>query len=300
MPARTVLSEEAEREEEADRRRLDELDAKLRELRGRREKHLDIVHELSDKQEHLARGRAERQEALEEVHREHRALGAKVIEIRSLRDKARAQATEALGHLREVRAIEGTVERVHPAQIEREMADLEMRQQTRALPLPEENALIDRLRQLRKQLDAAKANAQANQARAERVRLAEEKLRDARAEADRLAVEFEKARADRESKMAGMRSRLEEIGHRVAELRETARQRGRALEQADEISRELFRVDREMGGLIQKGRARRDEARRTLREFSRPRGGRPDAPATADRHAERQLEELMKRGRVQL
>ncbi len=300
MPPRGALSEEAEREEREDHEKLRSVDTKLRELRSRRDQFLTQVHQLSDEQKQLFDLRQPKQATLESTNDEHRELGRRLSELRRLRDQARSRLDEAVVAARFARQEMPRGAGVRPEQIRREMADLELRQQTTALPLTEENALIDRLRDLRRQLEEAEKNSQAVLARQTKLKGLEEAVRSARAEVDRLGDEFQKTKVERDRRMESMRAQLVEVGHLVADIREKSRRRGEAMARLDALMTDIRSLEREGQRLVVASRQRRHEARRTIVDYNRSVRSSVGAGEPSERVAEAQLEELLKRGRVTL
>ncbi|HYK94229.1 MAG TPA: hypothetical protein VEY07_09370 [Thermoplasmata archaeon] len=300
MPGRTTLSEEAEREERDDRDRLDVIDGKLRELRGRRDQLLTQVHQLADEQKALFDARQPRQESLEATHTEHRDLGRRLAELRRLRDAARTRLDEAVIAARLARQEIPPGAHVRPEQLRREMAELELRQQTRAIPLAEENALIDRLRELRRQLDAAEKSSQAIQLKHAQLKEKEEAVRQARLEVDRLGEEFQRTRVDRDRRMESMRAQLVGVGQLVAEIREKSRRRGEVMARLDALMAEVRSLEREGDRRVHASRQRRYEAKRAIVDYNRGVRAQVGTGEATDRVADAQLEELLKRGRVTL
>ncbi len=311
MPGRPVLSEEAEREDAVEREELYRLESKIREHRGRRQRLIDEVRQLSAEQKALYDARQPRQERLEVSHQEHVALGRQLGEVRRARDEARRAADQALIAVREFRGLEprpsagrGLPSRgsdvPRPEAIRREIKELEMRQQTTALPLPEENALVERLRLLSRLLVDAEKGAAAADERAKKLRELEETLRTHRAEADRLTHELGRVHAERESKMQSMREQLVEVGRLLAELRDKGRQRAEAMERLEASNREVGEMEREAERLFRRSRERRQEARSAVRDYNRSVRESVAGEGAFARHADAQLEELMKRGKIVL
>ena len=87
-------------------------------------------------------------------------------------------------------------------------------------------------------------------------------------------------------------------GSVVAELRAKGKARAAVMDQIDRLSAEMAAVDREAHTIMAESRARRDEARRTVRAYTRA-GQRPTQDLLAAT-AEAQLEQLLKRGKVTL
>jgi uncharacterized coiled-coil DUF342 family protein len=297
VPPRPVLSDEDEQAERDGRARLRALDAKLSSLFRRRQELIAEMRRLSGEQKALYDRRQAPQAEVEAVYRQHGELGHRIVELRKARDAARAAFQDAVIRLRELKLSFAPGERVHPDQIRREIAQLELRQQTRALPLDEENALIARLRQRSQELKEAEARAGVV-AEHERARKeAEGRVTAARAEVDRLMQEMTKTKSERDAKMAEVRSKLEAAGGLVAELRAKGKARADVMAQVDAVSREMAELEREGRTILEQSRTRREEARKTLRTYTRR--GKPPEDLLASA-AEAQLEELLKRGKVTL
>jgi len=297
VPPRPVLSDEDERAERDDRDRLRSIDAQLDSLYRRRQDLIAEMRRLSAEQKALYDRRQAPQDEVEKLYEEHGELGHRISELRKQREAARAAAQDALVQLRELRLSFAPGERVRPEQIRREIAELELRQQTHALPLDEENALIARLRQRTQELKVAETRA-GEVAEHERQRKeAEARVTAARAEVDRLGREMVAAKTARDAKMAEVRSKLEAAGGLVAELRAKGRARSELMDKIDALSHEMMELEREGRRLLGHTRARRDEARKTVRAYSRHRPTDEEVLAST---AEAQLEELLKRGRVTL
>jgi uncharacterized coiled-coil DUF342 family protein len=294
------LSEEEEREDRADRDALDKIDTKLRDLRPRRQKLVEEVRRLSDEQRTLFESRAPRLASLEAADAEHRSLGHALSSLRRDRDAARRAVDDALGRLREFRSLIPKGDHANPGQIHREIADLEMRQQTTALPIAEENALIGRVRELTKSLEAAEKSKAAVDDRARRQHELEEGLMAARKEVDRLGGELARVHTERDRRMQSIREQLVLEGRLVAEIREKARARGALMERLEGLNRDVMGLEREGDRLVARQRDRRHEARQSLRNYNRSVRETTSGPDAYDRAAEAQLAELLKRGRVTL
>lgn len=300
MPARTALSEEAEQEEAKAREWLRGAEVKLRDLRERRAQLLTLVRALSDEQRRIFERRQPVRAELDGLLREHRALGQKLSELRHRRDELRARLEPAREALRSARARPGKEAHATPAQIRREMAELELRQQTMALSLADENALIDRIRRLRQGLGEAESAAALEEAQRKAAADMDASFRALREEFERLGADMAQARSERDAKMGEMRSRLEEDGRQLAEMRTKARARGEAMARLDALDRQVTELDREVRRVVGESRQRRLEARRTLQEYNRSVHETVSGDRALDRSAEAQLEELLKRGRVTL
>jgi len=300
VPPRAFLSEDAEREEREGYDRLRAAESKLRELRGRRDVLLQQVHQLSDEQKALFDSRQPRQDRLEATNDEHRELGRRLAELRRARDQARQRLEEAIVAARFARQELPHGSGARPEQIRREMAQLELRQQTTALPLADENALIDRLRELRRQLDGAEKNATLVQSKQESIRAKEDAVRALRTEVERLNHELETVKVERDRRMGSMRAQLLEVGQLVAQIREKSRQRGQVMERLDTLMVEVRKLEREANELVNASRQRRQEARRTIGDYNREVRAKVGTGSSSDRLADAQLEELLKRGKVVL
>lgn len=300
MAARLTLSEADEAAERSDREELRRLEGKIREARNRRQAFLEEFRQLSAEQKELYDQRAPRQAALEALNQEHHDIGRALGELRRRRDDGRRRLDEALQRLREFRALGPRTERARPEQIQREIADLEMRQQTNALPIAEENQLILHLRELTRTLEEAKRHASESEERAKKLRELEVALATARTEVDALGAEMGRAREARERAMQSMRARLVEEGRLVADLREKGRRRAETMDRLEAANKEVGVLEREADRIFQQMRGRRHEARQTVRDYNRNVRDSVAGPDAYARAAESQLQELLKRGRVTL
>jgi uncharacterized coiled-coil DUF342 family protein len=293
-----MLSDDQELQEREAQTRLRAIDARLQSLDTKRRELIVEMRRMSAEQKALYDRRQAPQTEVERLYDEHGDLGRKVAELRNQRDAARRALEEAVIQFREVRLAFAPGERMRPDQIRREIAQLEHRQQTRALPLDEENELIAHLRQRHKDLRTAEAQTQVVADHALRRKEAETRVATARAEVERLGAESAKTRSARDSKMGEVRSKLVAAGGLVAELRAKGKARAEVMEKIDVLSREMNDLDREGRRVLGELRARRDEARKTVRAFAPSRGGPP--AAQLDHHADARLQELLKRGKVTL
>ena len=293
-----MLSEEEEQQEFSDRTRLRELEAKFHSLDARRRPLIEDMRRLSSEQKALYDRRQVPQEEVERLYAEHGELGHKLAATRHALEAARRHAEAALAGLRELRTTFPPADRLRPAQLKREIAELELRQQTSALKIDEENALIAHLRERMKELKQAEART-AVVAEHERLRKeAEGRLVACRNEVDRLVAELNQGRGERDAKMAAVRAKLVDAGSVVADLRAKGKARAAVMDQIDRLGAEMAGVDREAHRIMDESRARRDEARKTVRAFTRA-GQRPSEDLLAST-AEAQLEQLLKRGKVTL
>jgi len=298
VPPRALLSDAEEREDRDDRDRLQTIDSKLRALFDRREELIGEVRKIASEQKAIYDRRLEPQVEVERLYDEHHALGRKITELRNAREAARKKVEDAVVRVREVRLSFAPGERVRPEQIRKEIADLELRQQTRALPIDEENALIALLRQRSHDLKLAEARTAVVASHQQQLKDAEAALAAARDEFAERGKELAAAKVERDSKMVAVRAKLEVAGGLIASLREKGKARAELVAQIDAISRDMDGLDHEARQLVARSRSRRDQARRMLRAYSHTRG--PPSEELLATTAEAHLEELLKRGKVTL
>ncbi len=298
MSPRAMLSDEEEQKDREDRGRLQELERKFRSLETRRASLLGEMRQLSSEQKALYDRRQAPQQEVQQLYDQHSQLGHRLAELRTTREKARRHLEAAVVAVREMRGAHPVTERARPEQIRKEIADLEHKQQTSALPIEEENALIGRIRERTKELKAAEGRAATVAEHEKQRKEADAAVRACRTEVDRLGVEFAQARADRDALMTAIRTKLEAAGGMVAEMRAKGKARAELMEKVDGMSREMAELDQEARRIYGESRARREEAVRTLRAYSRPRGRTNDEVAA--NLADAQLQELLKRGKITL
>jgi uncharacterized coiled-coil DUF342 family protein len=293
-----VLSDAEEREDREEREKLRSIDSRLDSLARKREALISDARRLSSEQRSLYDRRQAPQEEVERIYDEHNALGKRLNEIRAAREAARRALDAALINLRELKLSIAPGERIRPDQLRREIAALELKQQTTALPIDEENALIAQVRLRTKELKEAEGRAQvvADHEKARRER--EAAVVAAKAEVDRLRVEMEKTRGERDGRMRDVRAKLEAAGGLLAELRAKGKERAQVVDQIDALGREMRDLEDEGRRIVTAARSRREEARRTLRAYAPRRGGTPEAVLA--QAADANLEELLKRGKVTL
>jgi uncharacterized coiled-coil DUF342 family protein len=297
VPPRVVLAEEVDRQERDDRERLRSLEGRFEALLDRRRTLLGELRKLSSEQRSLADQRQEPQSDVERLYEAHGQLGRRISELRAELDTARHRVEEAVVRKRELLLTFDRGERERPDLIRREIAELELRQQTHALKIDEENALIARLRRRAADLKEAEARVQVVAAHESLRKEADLGIASARAEVERLGEEFRVARAARDAAMAAIRERLQTAGGLVAELRAKGKARAEVIRELNSLGAELDAVDREGRELLARSRARRAEALKTLRQYSaRRRAPEETIASIADAH----LEELLKRGKVTL
>jgi uncharacterized coiled-coil DUF342 family protein len=295
---RLALSDRADQEERDDRARLRVLDAKLSSLIGRRRELFDELRRRSAEQKDLYERTSGPESDAEQLHDRHIALGRRLAELRSARDAARRKIDEAVIRRRELFLTFDRREHDRPEQIRKEIAQLELRQQTRALPLEEENALVAHLRQRARDLKEAEGRASLVEEHARQRKEADATVEAARAEVLRVAEEMARVAAEREATRSAIGSALEEAGSRIAELRARGRERAEVMRMIDEVSREIAAVEREGRELLSRSRARRAEVHQVMREHG-PRRGPPPEDLVASA-AEARFAELMRQGKVTL
>jgi uncharacterized coiled-coil DUF342 family protein len=227
-------------------------------------------------------------------------LGRALGECRRRREDLRQSLRETVELLRTERRTLPRAERGRTEQLKREMAALELQQQTNALSLTEENALIGRLRVLRRQLDDAERERGQGRAQEDRLKGLEAALRDQRAELDRLGDDSRRLRDDRDRAMETVKTQLLELGHVVAEIRERARMRAERLDQVASIGREIEQLERGIERSLAELRSRRPEPSRANREHDRGVREARQTEAVLARTADEHLDELLRRGRVTL
>lgn len=299
MAPRPILSDTDVTEERDARSRLRSIDSRLKSLGEKRHDLIVEMRRLSEEQKALYERRQVPAMEVERLYSEHGEMGKRLAALRAERVAARGALERAVVALRELKLSFEPGERVRPEQIRREIAQLELRQQTNALPLPEENALIAQLRQRSQDLKVAEARTQVVAEHDRQRKEAEARIAAARAEVERLTAELSKAKVDRDAKMNEVRGKLVDAGGLVAALRTKGKERSAVMAEIDAVSREMRDLERDGRRTLGEIRARRDEARRTVRAFAPRRGG-SAASAAAESAAEAHLQELLKRGKVTL
>lgn len=300
MLERTRPPDSDREEARAERRRLDQLDAKIRELRPKRQGLIQELLRLSEEQRVMFERRSPEQTKLEELNEAHKVLGRELNRLRGELDQARRLRDERLGTLREMRAAMPKSARSPSAQLKKEMEKLELQQQTRAVPLEEENALINRMRQLRKEISVAESEAAEVAKRAETLRVAEAAFEEARSEVERLRRALDDQRAARDRAMETLKGELVVAGQQMAQLREKSRERGAVRRELDEIDGALRGMEREFDTLRRQYRARRGEARRLVIEHNRTARRAVSDSSAIERTVDDRLEQLLKEGKIRL
>jgi uncharacterized coiled-coil DUF342 family protein len=292
---------EVDREEDrAERRRMDQLDAKIRELRPKRQKLIQELLRLSEEQRELFNQRAPQQARLEELDGAHRSLGRDLSQVRGKLDAARRARDDRLANVRELRAAIPKSARSPADQLKREMGKLELQQQTKAVPLKEENALIDRMRQLRKEIAVGESQAAEVTKRVDALHAAEAAFEAARADVDRLRKELDQQRAARDQAMSTLKDELVVAGQGMARIREMGQSRGNVRRELDEVDRTLRGLEREFEDLRRQRRARPIEARRVVAEHNRSARRAVSDPSELDRTVDDRMQQLLKEGKIRL
>jgi uncharacterized coiled-coil DUF342 family protein len=298
VPPRALLSDEEEREDREDQDKLRAIDQKLRSLFDRREDLIAEVRHLSSEQKSIYDRRQDPQVEVERLYEEHNLLGRKIAEVRNGREAARRKVEDAIIAVREARLAITPGDRLRPDLIRKEIAQLELRQQTRALPIDEENALIALVRQRAHELKVTEARTAVAAAHQKKLKEADAALAAAREEFERCGKELAAAKTERDAKMTAVREKLKVAGSLIASLREKGRARADAVAKVDAVSREMDELEREARQLLARSRSRREQARRMLRAYSHARGAPTEEllATTAEAH----LEELLRRGKITL
>ena len=300
MVVRPASPESDRAEERAERDRLDQLDAKIREVRPKRQTLIDRFLRLSDEQQEMFNQRSPEQSRLESLNEEHRLLGRDLAQIRSQLDTARRVRDDRLVAVRELRAEMPKTARSRVDLLRKEIGKLELEQQTRAVPLSEENALIDRMRLLRKESSLAEAEGALVAKHREALRVAEETFEAGRVEVERLRHVLDEHRATRDRAMEALKAELIVAGQHMARLREKSQERGTVRRELDEIDHTLRGLEREFDDLRHRYRARQGEARKVVVEHNRSARRAVSDPSAMDRAVDDRLERLLKEGKIRL
>lgn len=300
MPGVSHLTEEDEKAERESRDQLRRADHRLQELRDRRAGLIAEIRRLSDEQRGLYDQRAPKEERVEEFHREYQAMGRELAELRSRRDALRPRMATLVAELRQMPRPGRDSASGRPEQIRRDVARLELEQQTVALPLAEENALIDRIRALRRELGEAELAAQGVAAEQARRASLETELHALREQSTHLSTEFDRLRTARGQRFESVKAQLVSVGEVVGEIREKARRRAELFRTVDEVNRQMVEADREVREALRSSRDRRREAIDTLRSYNRGVRESVAGPQALAQAADQNLEQLMRGGRVRL
>jgi uncharacterized coiled-coil DUF342 family protein len=297
VPRPTYLSEEDEAAELATQDRLREVESRARALQERRYRTVAEADRLTGELEALRKVWSAKEREVGDARHAFREIGGRLDELRAERTRARAQIEELRAKLGALPRPKGETARLGVERIRRQILDLQVRQQTVALSLPDENAIIDRIRELQRTFATAEAGLAAEQKeRGERAAV-EKAIREAQAQTDRLAEEAARLHALRRSQFESIRARREAEQGALGALRDKVRARDALDASVKTLSGQLTDCEGEIRGLLRESRDRRREARETLHEFGRR--ARPPEGAPADQ-AERQLSDLLRNGKIRL
>ncbi len=293
-----MLSERSDREDREDRNRLRQLESRLTSLFNQRRDLFSELRRISGEQRATFERRPTRDTGPERLHERYLELGKKLLQLRGERERARRSVEEAVIRRRELLLTFGRNERERPDLIRKEIAELEHQQQTRALPIEEENALVQHLRERSRALQEAEAKVAVVAEHARQQKEADAGIEAARTDVARLTEEIRSVGAERDRTKVEIRTALEAAGSRIAELRAHGKARTEVLKKIDELGQEIATVEKEGRELLARTRARRTETRKTMREYAPRRGASAeDVLASA---AEARLAELMRQGKVTL
>jgi len=264
------FSDQWRRAEKEERDRLRQLEARLDTLRGLRHDLVGQLRTITSKQHELYSRREGPQSAAERLYQESGELGRRLGELRRACERARQGLEEAVIRRRELFLTFAPGERLNPEQVRREIAELELRQQTRALPLDEENALIAELRKKAQALKEFETRKELVAKHDEQRREADAAILAARTELDRLVKEMDLVRAERDKRKVEIPANLEAAGAATAEMRALGRSRAELAEKLEPLEREIVEVEREGRALLARYRQRQEDAREIMREYARP------------------------------
>ncbi len=279
------FSDQWRRAEREEREQLRRLEARLDELRARRRDLLGKIRELTTKQREVYQRREGPQTEAERLYHESGELNRHLADLRRAVEKVRQTLEDAVVRRRELVLTFSPVERLNPEQLKREIAELELRQQTTALSLDDEKALLVQLRRKVQELKDFEARKElVTQHEAQRKEL-ETTITTSRAEIDRIVKEMQQVRAERDKRKVDIPASLEAAGAAAAELRVMGSERAELMTQADALGREIAEIEREGRELLARHHQRQEDAREILREYARPlpSNGSADSGSAADR-----------------
>ncbi len=295
-----ILSEQAEEEERSARDEIRAAEQKLRTLKDRRSALLSMVRSLAQEALDLQDRRIPLQQEVEAIHQRHRDLGKTLGEIRAEREAVRSRVAEILEALRATRDQRAGAETPRPESIVKEISLLERRQQTTVMSVKDENALIARIRQLRGQLTEAQKAEATWKAKDETLHGLKDELDKARKRMDDLGAKFEEVRKERDALMSQVKERLLEVGHLLAEIRAKGTARTEHLARVTELSQQIDELERSVMAMHRQSFQRRDEARKAYYEHNRGVRQTFSAEEILSETAERSLQELLKKGKIEL
>jgi uncharacterized coiled-coil DUF342 family protein len=290
---------ESEREERSDEDRLHRLETQHGSLVDQRHHLIAEVRRIASEQKSLYDRRQAPQAEVEKLYDEHGKLGKRLAELRTLREKARHQVETKVIARRELLLKSGAAEPARPEQRRQEIAALELRHQTQALPIEEENALLVQVRERTKELTALESHAAQNKKKLEEREAADAAILEAKGAVELIVAEMERGQVERDRMMLEIRTKLEAAGGMLAEMRAKGRARADLMSQVDALSKEISALELEGREVFQRLKAHRDAYRERMKAFSSPRERAP-ARDMVSSAADRRFEELMKRGKVNL
>ncbi|MDE1819881.1 MAG: hypothetical protein KGJ23_04645 [Euryarchaeota archaeon] len=301
MPPRGgLLSEEEEGKEKELWQGIRSGEQKLRGMKERRAEMLALARRLAEEAFDLQNRRGPIYQDVEKLHQEFRELGKKAQELRTEREKLRARIDALRIELREEGEGHDRRSRPRPERLIQEIAALEKKQQTTAMPLKEENALIDRMRELRSQLGEAEKNQSVWKAKDETLLGLRQELELSRKRDEEIGTEAEKIFRRRDEAMKLVKARLTEVGHLVAEIRGKGKARGELIDKVDKLSQEIRDLEKNVMGLLHQSRERKTEARKLLDEHNRSVRQMTRNEEMLSRTAEDNLKTLFKNGKIAL
>lgn len=296
--AENILSEEAIQEEKKNREERVSAEVKMDELRFRRRDALDGVNKLSDEIMAMQRRRQELNDEVQNWHNQFRQLGDRQRELRNQCGKLMEQLDELTKLLRNEKALPKEARGPRSSTLTGEIARLEREQQTKVLNLKEENALIDKIRQLRATLserEKVEAKWMEVEADASRIRTEIELTREKLTLANK---EIDETRGKRDEAMDKVKQTLGEVAHVLSEIRTKGKTRTELLERARAVGDEMQKMGSKMLELHEQSRQRISEARKNMAAHSGSR--RHVTGEQRERSAEDMLSSLFKNGKIEM
>lgn len=303
MPFRGSPPPREEEHDEKERELWKDIRSQEHKLRGMKEKRaemLALARRLGEEAMDLQGRRGPLYEEVEKLHQEFRDLGKRTGEIRSERDKMHGRMDQLRIELREEGAGHDRRDRPRPDRLVQEIAALEKKQQTTAMPLKEENALIDRMRELRAQMTEAEKNQSVWKAKDSTLMGLREEMDLLRKKDEELSREFEQVRKRRGEVMGKVKGQLVEVGHLVAEIRAKGKARAELLSKVDTLSDEIRELERGVMGMLHQSREKKMEARKLLDDHNRSVRQMTRNEDLLSRTTEDNLKNLFKNGKISL
>ena len=295
-----ILTDDAAEEERKTRDNRIAAEQKLRGLMGERRDLFQIVDRLSEEVMDLQRRRQSLNDTAQSLHGGFRDLGAKQRTLREERGRVLDRLDELTNSLYQKKS---TVPRGAHGGYRRlgaEIASLEKAQQTKVMSLKEENALIDKIRQMRQQLtEAEKLEAKWMEEEASASGLKKE-LEEQRKKLAQVTEELDRIRVQRDEEMGKVKSTLAEIGHVLTEIRTKGRVRMETLDKVRAINEQMGAMGKKVLELANESRSRVHEARKAYRDHNEAIRHTFTSQAAQDKSAETNLSNLFKNGKIQL